>query len=75
MSRPGIARGSLRGTTIGSEEVGMRRLWHDIREHPFSAALFLGYWLAFWVMSWSLGWLGARVGAGLARKARTGTTR
>jgi hypothetical protein len=43
----------------------MRRLWHDIREHPFSAVLFLGYWLAFWVMNWSLGWSSGIPGVGM----------
>lgn len=34
----------------------MRQLCRDIRTHPFSAALFMVYWLAFWAAHWSLKW-------------------
>jgi hypothetical protein len=36
----------------------MQRLWHDIEDHPRSAALFLVYWLAVWAMHWYLWWRG-----------------
>jgi hypothetical protein len=43
----------------------MRRLWRDIKDHPFSAALFLVYWLAVWGAHWYLKWNGGIPTAGL----------
>ena len=34
----------------------MRQLWRDVMGHPFSAALFLVWWLALWGVHWYLNW-------------------
>lgn len=44
----------------------MRQLWHDIRTHPYSAVLFLLFWLAYWVAHWSLEWSGGIPPAGVS---------